>query len=125
MSEINENTVPSLYSDFIYFDYCYDNASMRLNAKNPTGGISALGTIKMSPQTLKALKKSVDKTVEEYENIYGTINDYDDNAKEREKEAQKKFLEKEKEAVASEIDKLRKEIEEKRKELEKMQKEPH
>lgn len=84
-AQVRENP-SAIYSDAIFFDFCYDNFSIHICEKTPDG-VDIHGRIKVSPQTMKSLMRATKDSVKRYESIYGTIKEFDEKAQAREKEA--------------------------------------
>lgn len=83
--QVRENP-SAIYSDAIFFDFCYDNFTLHICEKTPDG-VDLHGRIKVSPQTMKSLMRATKDTVKSYESIYGTIKEFDEKARAREQEA--------------------------------------
>lgn len=101
----------SIYSDALKVYFNYDNFSLDFLSKED-GNIHFLGRVKLSPQSAKELKKSLDWNIKKYESVYGKINNYDEKAKEKEDAARKEMLEEQNNKLETECEKLERYIEE-------------
>ena len=87
----NTQIVPSVYTDFANIGFNIYNFTLYFGSVEENTN-QLIGKIKMSPETAKSLRDMLDKNVQTYEETYGTINVFDEAAKEKEKELRDKKL---------------------------------
>lgn len=88
----------SAYSDYSRIDFNIFNVSILFGSLE-NGNIVPMGKIKMSPQAAKALQEILTSNLKMYEEIYGPINVYDDEAKAKEKRNLEMLKEKQNDAA--------------------------
>lgn len=89
----------SAYADYSNIKFNIYNFSLIFGSIED-GKIIPMGKIKMSPESAKELLKLLESNVETYEEIYGEINEFDEHAKQKEKEAAEKLKKKKEELEA-------------------------
>lgn len=86
-----EQQINSVYTDAVEVSFNIFNVTVGINLLEDKQ--IPLGKIKMSPQTAKAFCRILKENIDQYEELYGPINVYTEEIKEKEKELNKKLEE--------------------------------
>lgn len=86
-----EKQMTSVYTDSLDVSFNIFNVTVGINLLEESP--IPLGKIKMSPQTAKAFLRIMKDNLDQYEELYGPINEYTPEAVQKEKELNEKLKE--------------------------------